>query len=46
MKKLILTENLESLGKQYEIEHLSMWNKNKLETDSWEALKFFFYHSF
>ena len=46
MKKLILTENLETLGKQYEIDHLSIWKKNKLETDSWEALKFFFYHSF
>jgi len=46
MKKIILAENLETLGEKYESEHLSIWKKNQLQTDSWFALKFFFYHSF
>lgn len=46
MEKLILIKNLETLGEKYENEHLKIWDQNKLETDPFEALKFFFYHSF
>lgn len=45
-KDTILTENLEILGKRYKSEHLTIWEKSKLETKSWQALKFFFSHSF
>ena len=42
----IFTENLEKLGKRYERKYLANWEKGKLETKSWQALKFFFSHSF
>ncbi len=45
-KNTILTENLEILGERYKSEHLTIWEKSKLETKSWQALKFFFSHSF
>jgi hypothetical protein len=45
-KNTILIENLETLGKRYKSEHLTIWEKSKLETNSWQALKFFFSHSF
>ena len=42
----ILTENLETLGKRYERKYLINWEKDRLETKTWQALKFFFSHSF
>jgi len=41
-----LMKNIEQLGERYCIEHLSRWDKSQLKDDWWEALKFFFYHSF
>lgn len=41
-----LTENLERLGERYKNKYLTIWDKNKLETKPWHALKFFFSHSF
>jgi len=38
-------KNIEMLGEKYKKEHLDCWNK-KPENNWWEALKFFFYHSF
>jgi hypothetical protein len=46
MNKKILSQNLESLGRKYEREHLSIWKSSNLESDCWQALKFFFSHSF
>jgi len=41
-----ITENLVRLGERYKSEHLTNWDKSKLETKPWQALKFFFSHSF
>ena len=41
-----LTKNIEKCGDYYYEEHLSSWDKEKLERNWWEALKFFFSHSF
>ena len=40
-----LMKNIEMLGEKYKKEYLDFWNK-KPENNWWEALKFFFYHSF
>lgn len=45
-KDTILIKNLEIFGERYKSEHLTIWEKSKLETKSWQALKFFFSHSF
>ena len=45
-KDIILAKNLEILGKRYKSKHLTIWEKSELETKSWQALKFFFSHSF
>lgn len=46
MDNKILSKNLESFGRKYEREHLSIWKNSNLESDCWQALKFFFSHSF
>jgi hypothetical protein len=46
MSKHIIAQNLEFLGRQYEKEHLERWKNNNLNSNEWEALKFFFSHSF
>lgn len=46
MENLNLIKNLETIGKKYESEHLSIWENSQLKMDSWTALKFFFNHSF
>ena len=46
MNKQIISQNLEFLGRQYESEHLTIWKDINLNLNSWEALKFFFSHSF
>jgi hypothetical protein len=38
--------NIERLGDRYISRYLTVWDKKRLEQDWWEALKFFFYHSF
>lgn len=44
-EKTIL-KNIEGLGCRYMSEHLTKWNEEKLQYDWWEAVKFFFSHSF
>ncbi|MFP4041727.1 MAG: hypothetical protein ACLFT6_03085 [Bacteroidales bacterium] len=46
MSKHIIAKNLEFLGRQYEKAHLERWKNNNLNSNAWEALKFFFSHSF
>ena len=46
MNKQIISLNLEFLGRQYESEHLAIWKGINLNLNPWEALKFFFSHSF
>lgn len=46
MNKQIISQNLEFLGRQYESEHLAIWKDINLNLNSWQALKFFFSHSF
>ena len=41
-----LLKNIERLGERYCRRHLDSWNTKKLQDDWWEALKFFFNHSF
>lgn len=41
-----MLRNIEKLGERYCTENLGKWNKQRLESDWWEALKFFFGHSF
>jgi len=41
-----LMKNIEQLGERYCKKHLSRWDKSQLKDNWWEALKFFFYHSF
>lgn len=38
--------NIEQLGERYYRKYLDSWNKEKLQNNWWEALKFFFSHSF
>jgi len=38
--------NIERLGERYVEEYLGRWNKEELQDNWWEALKFFFSHSF
>ncbi len=43
----MIFRNIEKLGERYHKDYLAArWNKAKLEQDWWEALKFFFSHSF
>jgi len=42
----IIAYNLETLGKRFRKKYLTEWENNKLDTNSWQALKFFFSHSF
>ena len=42
----ILGRNLEFYGQEYVKEHLSIWKNAQLESDWWQALNFFFSHSF
>ena len=46
MSQQKLMKNIEQLGERYCIEHLSRWDKSQLKNNWWEALQFFFYHSF
>ena len=39
-------KNIEHLGERYCKKYLDIWDKKRLENDWWEALKFFFSHSF
>ena len=41
-----LLKNIERLGERYCRKYLDSWNNKRLEGDWWEALKFFFSHSF
>jgi len=42
-----ILRNIEKLGERYYEDLLvKRWKKEKLETDWWEGLKFFFSHSF
>jgi len=41
-----LIKNIERLGERYCRKYLDSWNNKRLEGDWWEALKFFFSHSF
>jgi hypothetical protein len=43
---LILLKNVERLGETYRDKYLTTWDSDKLNSDWWEALKFFFNHSF
>jgi len=43
-KKII--KNIEHFGERYCKKYLNTWDKEKLKSDWWEALKFFFSHSF
>jgi hypothetical protein len=38
--------NIEQLGERYCRKYLDSWNKERLQNNWWEALKFFFSHSF
>ncbi len=38
--------NIELLGERYCRKYLDFWNKERLQNNWWEALKFFFSHSF
>jgi len=38
--------NIEQLGERYCRKYLHSWNKGRLQNNWWEALKFFFSHSF
>jgi len=53
MSSDIIYKNIEKLGERYYREHLAgparpgkLWSEEKLEQDWWEALKFFYSHSF
>lgn len=39
-------KNIEKLGERYCKKYLDSWDKEKLQNNWWEALKFFFSHSF
>jgi len=39
-------ENIEQLGERYHKKYLDQWDKKMLQNNWWEALKFFFSHSF
>lgn len=39
-------KNIERLGERYCRKYLDSWNKERLQNNWWEALKFFFNHSF
>ena len=41
-----LMKNIEQLGERYCRKYLDSWDKEKLQNNWWEALKFFFSHSF
>ena len=41
-----LIKNIERLGERYCRRYLDYWNNKRLQDDWWEALKFFFNHSF
>jgi len=41
-----IMRNIEKLGKRYYGKYLAPWDKEKLKNNRWEALKFFFSHSF
>jgi len=41
-----LIKNIERLGERYCRRYLDSWDNKKLQDDWWEALKFFFSHSF
>jgi len=41
-----IMENIEQLGERYRRKYLDLWNKEMLQNNWWEALKFFFSHSF
>jgi len=41
-----IMRNIEQLGERYCRKYLDSWNKEKLQNNWWEALKFFFSHSF
>lgn len=43
---LKVLKNLENLGERYYKENLNFFGRKKLSTDWWEALKFFFSHTF
>jgi len=49
---LLLLKNVERLGEAYRDQYLKgqalgqLWKQDKLDNDWWEALKFFFSHSF
>ncbi|MBC7334405.1 MAG: hypothetical protein H5T85_08160, partial [Actinobacteria bacterium] len=42
----MLMKNIERLGERYCRKYLDSWNKERLQNNWWEALKFFFNHSF
>jgi len=41
-----IMKNIERLGERYNREYLNCWDKKVLQNNWWEALKFFFSHSF
>jgi hypothetical protein len=41
-----IMRNIEQLGERYCRKYLDSWNKGRLQNNWWEALKFFFSHSF
>lgn len=41
-----IVRNIEQLGERYCKKYLDSWNKERLQNNWWEALKFFFSHSF
>ena len=41
-----ILKNIEKLGERYYKEELGRWDRGKLQTDWWEALKYFLNHSF
>ncbi len=47
MKNYIrIIKNVERLGERYRRKYLGLYNKEKLQNNWWDALKFFFKHSF